>query len=66
MSDKWVKRWSVPRSNGDGTWTVAVDKDGVWGCSCPAWKFQRLPFVERIACRHIIEIQRNETEQIRV
>lgn len=30
MTDKWVKRWKVPKSNGDGTWTVAIDKDGIW------------------------------------
>lgn len=53
MSDKWVKRWNA------GKWTVAIDKDGLWGCSCPAWKFQRLPFAERIPCHHIVEIQRN-------
>lgn len=59
MSNKWVKRWKVPRSNGDGYWTVAVDKDRVWGCSCPGWKFQRLPFAERVPCHHIVEVQRN-------
>jgi len=39
--DKWVKRWKVPGSNGNGNWTVAVDKDGNYGCSCPRWKFKR-------------------------
>lgn len=64
MPDKWVKRWKVPNSNGDGTWTVAVDKDGNYGCSCPAWKFQGLPFAERVACHHIVEVQRNGGEEL--
>lgn len=65
MADKWIKRWKVPKSNGDGSWTVAVDKDGNYGCSCPAWKFQRLPFAERVACHHIIEIQGNGGKEVK-
>ncbi|MBA7655859.1 hypothetical protein ES703_63769 [subsurface metagenome] len=65
MPDKWVKRWKVPNSNGDGFWTVAMDKEGNYGCSCPAWKFQRLPFAERIACHHIIEIQGNGGQEVK-
>lgn len=45
--DKWVKRWKVPSSSGNGDYTVAIDKDGNYGCSCPVWKFRRQE------CHHI-------------
>lgn len=57
MTNKWIKKWSV------GKWTVAIDKNDIWGCSCPAWKFQKLPFAERLPCKHIIEIQGNGGEE---
>jgi hypothetical protein len=53
MADRWVKRWKVPRSDGQGFWTVAVDKNGVFGCSCPVWKFKR------VECHHIIRVKAN-------
>ena len=40
-TDRWVKRWQIPKSTGDGFWIVAIDKDGKYGCSCPRWKFKR-------------------------
>ena len=46
-TDKWVKRWEVPKSTDDGNWIVAIDKDGNYGCSCPVWKFKRQE------CHHI-------------
>lgn len=52
-TDKWVHRWYVERSTGDGTWTVAQDKDGNWGCSCPVWKFKRQE------CHHIAAVKIN-------
>jgi len=48
--DRWVKRWRVQGSN-DKTWTVAIDKDGKYGCSCPRWKFHREE------CHHITAIK---------
>lgn len=45
--DRWVKRWEVPKSSGDGDWIVAIDKNGDYGCSCPVWKFKRQE------CHHI-------------
>jgi len=46
--DRWVKRWQVPsESDPDKTYTVAVDANGNYGCSCPVWKFRRLQ------CKHI-------------
>ena len=59
MADRWVKRWCVPKSSGDGTWTVAVDCLGNWGCSCPVWKFKRLE------CHHIILIKANGGKEIK-
>ncbi len=45
--DKWVERWKLPKSNGDGEWIVAIDEAGNYGCSCPVWKFRRQE------CHHI-------------
>jgi len=49
--DRWVKRWQVPSSDGSKTYTVAVDANGNYGCSCPAWKFRR------IECHHIRRVK---------
>jgi hypothetical protein len=50
---KWVKKWRVPRSKGDGTWVVSRADDESWGCSCPRWKFHREQ------CHHILAVQQN-------
>lgn len=50
---KWIKKWRVPRSTGDGEWVVSQADDGTWGCSCPVWKFRRA------ICHHIIAVQTN-------
>lgn len=57
----WKERWSVPGVKGK-TWTVARDDRGRWGCTCPAWKYQRKPEDAgpdwwRNPCRHIQRIQ---------
>jgi len=44
---KWKKKWKVPKSSGDGYWTVSVSEDGKWGCSCPVWIYRRRE------CHHI-------------
>lgn len=50
--DRWVKRWQVPsESDPDKTYTVAVDANGNYGCSCPVWKFRR------IECHHIRRVK---------
>ena len=51
--DKWVKRWVVPSSTGEGYYTVAIDKDENYGCSCPGW----VKHFPRMDCKHIIEVQ---------
>jgi len=56
--DKWVKRWQVPKSSGDGFWTVAIDKEGNYACSCPVWKLKRLE------CHHILEIKQNGGQEV--
>jgi len=57
MADKWIKRWKVEKSKGDGHWIVALDKDGNYGCSCPVWKFRRQE------CHHIVLIKNNGGEE---
>jgi len=49
----WVERYEVPGSNG-AVWTVGIDKDGNYGCSCPVWKFKRQ------VCKHIRFVQDNK------
>jgi hypothetical protein len=52
MADRWVHRWKVPSLDSDNEYTIAIDRDGVWGCSCAHWRFRRaqLPDGE---CKHI-------------
>lgn len=56
MSDRWVKRWKVQGT--DNEWTVAVDKNGNYGCSCPVWKFRRQE------CHHIKQVKMNGGREI--
>lgn len=44
---RYIKQWQVPSSTGSGTWTVSLDKNGAYSCSCPRWKFKRED------CKHI-------------
>jgi hypothetical protein len=46
----WMKRWSIEGSK-DDVYTVAIDANGQYGCSCPHWKFRRGE------CRHIMEVK---------
>lgn len=60
----WEKKWTAPGANGR-KWTVARDGRGRWGCTCPAWKYQRKPEGAgpgwwREPCRHIKHIQARE------
>lgn len=55
--DRWIKRWTVPSgTNPDKTYTVAQDRDGSYGCSCPAWKFQRKRLKDG-KCKHIRQVE---------
>lgn len=51
MSKEYVSKWSVPRSDGLGFWTVSLDDNGEFSCSCPVWKFKREE------CHHIEDIR---------
>ncbi len=48
---KWVKRWEVHSMTSDNTYTVALDENGDYGCSCPVWRFRRQQ------CKHIAVIK---------
>jgi len=53
MTDKWVRRWSIKSYSHpeQEPYTIAVDKDGNWGCTCWPWKRTRQE------CDHIREAQ---------
>lgn len=55
MADKWIERWEVPsHSNPSRVYTVAIDAEGNWGCSCPAWTRNRHKWGD---CKHIKEVR---------
>lgn len=52
---KWIKKWQVPSSSGNGTYVVSLAKDGTaYGCSCPVWKFRRQE------CHHIKAVKNGQ------
>jgi len=52
---KWVKKWEVPSSSGNGTYIVSIAEDGTtYGCSCPVWKFRRQE------CHHIKAVKNGQ------
>jgi len=48
---KWIKKWKVLSSSGNGDYIVAIDNEGNYGCSCPVWKFRRQE------CHHIKQVK---------
>ncbi len=68
-SGKWIERWSVESSTSAGTeYTVAVDSAGNFGCSCPAWTFQRKRLLEKNPnwqCKHIKAVQSARVTEVR-
>lgn len=48
--DRWAARYKVRSSSAETSYTVAVDFNGKWGCSCPKWRFQK---GSRRDCQHI-------------
>jgi len=53
---KWIERWSIGSDTRDAEYIVAVDAGGNYGCSCPAWKFQRKRMLAKNpawTCKHI-------------
>ncbi len=55
--DKWIKRWSAFSRNSSDDYTVALARDGTWGCSCKGWIFQKER--PRMDCKHILETKRD-------
>lgn len=55
---KWIDRWNVnSHTNPDKEYVVSrADDAETWGCSCPAWTFQRHRIRDGI-CKHIREVQ---------
>ena len=41
----WVEKYKIRGEH--GVYTVSIDDKGMWGCSCPVWKFKRRQ------CKHI-------------
>jgi predicted nucleic acid-binding Zn finger protein len=49
-SGKWVELWEVvSASRSNVSYVVGKDRQGRWGCSCPAWIFH----TPRRDCKHI-------------
>lgn len=54
MADKWVHRWYEPSdSNPEKLYTVAIDAEGSWGCSCRGWTGH----TPRKDCKHIKRVK---------
>jgi len=60
----WLRSWKVPGSSGKD-WTVSRHERGYFGCDCPAWKFQKMPFPDRRPCKHILRIARMVDDEMR-
>jgi len=55
--DRYRHQWMVPsRTDPTKKYKVSVRDDGVWMCSCPAWRFQKGPIENRKPCAHIRSI----------
>jgi hypothetical protein len=61
---RWISRWKVESSSGEGTYTVSQAEDGSFGCSCPQWRFRK-----QLVCKHIVEVRamlvREELKMVR-
>ena len=61
MSNDWVQKWDVESSSSNAVYVVGRRADGTFGCSCPAWKFKKVPEGStRPDCKHITEIKRTK------
>jgi len=50
---RWAKQWVVESQSGPGVYTVSLDHDGNYACSCPGWT-RHMP---RMDCKHILEVR---------
>lgn len=59
---EWTVQMSSHSRTGQ-TYTVKCRR-GVYSCSCPAWRIQRIPITRR-TCKHLIELRGTEAEKHR-
>lgn len=54
---QWAQQWTV-RSKSDSTqrYTVSLDFDDIYHCSCPKWKFQKGDIADKRHCHHIEDV----------
>ncbi len=57
---KWVERIPVDSETSDATYIVGISAEGEFACSCPHWKFRRLP------CKHIAGVKAERSGQAKV
>jgi len=61
---KWVERWIVESFTSNKEYVVSIaDDNKTWGCSCPAWIYQRHRIRDGI-CKHIREVKRTYESNI--
>jgi hypothetical protein len=56
---RWVRKWEVESESSEKIYVVAQNDMGEYGCSCPAWKFQRGE--NNKPCKHILRIMKQIT-----
>lgn len=54
MGKEWVQKWTVMGTSGKD-YDVSKASDGSYGCTCPAWIFQRKKYGPRKDCQHIMQ-----------
>lgn len=60
MSMRWVRRFDVRSfTDGHSVYTVAIAASGMWGCSCPRWRFSKVDRAIgfRADCKHIESVK---------
>ncbi len=51
----WIQKIQVSSETApDQFYTLGRSIDGVQGCSCPSWIYQRSPLAQRRPCKHLI------------
>jgi hypothetical protein len=58
----WTTKWDVPSTDGKRLYVVARKDNGMYGCSCPAWKFQK--GTPRRPCKHVKRIMGQQADYI--
>jgi len=47
----WIEKWQITSPDSGKKYIVSKDDNGEFGCSCPAWTFQRKK------CKHIQRVE---------